>query len=117
MKLADLLKYNKIHIQCHDNPDADTIASGFALYKYFLDHGKEAVLFYSGKFMIHKSNLMLMVKELQIPITYVKEPPELEEELLILVDCQYQAGNVTKVLSQNVAVIDHHQLEMEENEC
>ena len=28
MKLRDLLVFNNITIQCHDNPDADAIASG-----------------------------------------------------------------------------------------
>ena len=35
MKLSELLHYDKIVIQCHDNPDPDTIASGYALYYYF----------------------------------------------------------------------------------
>ena len=26
MKLSQLLKYNQIIVQCHDNPDADAIA-------------------------------------------------------------------------------------------
>lgn len=116
MKLNDLLSYSKVYIQCHDNPDADTIASGFALYRYFKDKGKEVIFFYSGKFTIQKSNLMLMIRELQIPIFYIANPPKLTEELLIMVDCQYGAGNVTKVLAEHVVVIDHHQLEMEENE-
>ena len=118
MNLTELLGYDKVYIQCHDNPDADTLASGFALRKFFIDHGKEVVLFYSGKFEIQKSNLKLMLKELQIPIIYIKEEglPVLKKELLILVDCQYGAGNVTKVEAKKVVVIDHHQLEMEENE-
>lgn len=73
MKLTDLLQYQKIYIQCHDNPDADSIASGFALYQYFTDMGKNTTLFYSGKFMIQKSNLMLMTRELEIPIIYIKK--------------------------------------------
>lgn len=118
MKLTELLTYEKVYIQCHDNPDADTLASGFALHQFFTDHGKEVVFFYSGKFEIQKSNLKLMLKELQIPVVYIeaKELPILTDELLILADCQYCAGNVTKVEAQNVVVIDHHQLEMEENE-
>ena len=28
MRLSDFLKYNRIVIQCHDNPDADALASG-----------------------------------------------------------------------------------------
>ena len=57
MRLENLLTYNKIYIQCHDNPDADTIASGYALYQYFKAKGKDAILFYGGKFQIQKSNL------------------------------------------------------------
>ena len=36
MRLADYKGYDSITIQCHDNPDADTLASGFALKKYLL---------------------------------------------------------------------------------
>lgn len=32
MMLEELLGYDRITIQCHDNPDADAIASGFGLY-------------------------------------------------------------------------------------
>lgn len=35
MKLEELVKYNPITIQCHDNPDADAIAAGYALCRYF----------------------------------------------------------------------------------
>ena len=41
MRLSELEKYQKIVIQCHDNPDADAIASGFGLYRYFKGLGKE----------------------------------------------------------------------------
>ena len=29
--------FDRICIQCHDNPDADALASGHGLYQYFLD--------------------------------------------------------------------------------
>ena len=45
MKLGSLLKYNNIIIQMHDNPDADAVGSGFALYKYFESNGKKAMFF------------------------------------------------------------------------
>ena len=41
MKLSDLLRFDRIVIQCHDNPDADAIGSGFALYSYFADKGQD----------------------------------------------------------------------------
>ena len=115
LRLSELLNYRKVYIQCHDNPDADAIGSGYALYRYFTDMGKEAVLFYGGKFKIHKSNLVLMVEELEIPIEH-RDVTVLDDELLVLVDCQYGEGNVEKTEAAHVAVIDHHQIEMEVNE-
>lgn len=115
MRLKDLLTYNPITIQCHDNPDADAIASGYGLYCYFKEQGKDVSLIYSGNFEINKSNLLLMVEKLEIPIRYVKEMEKPIDGLLITVDCQYGCGNVRKFAAENVAVIDHHQIEIEEN--
>ena len=108
MRLHDLLKFNDIVIQCHDNPDADAIASGFAVYCYLKANNKDVKLIYSGRNTIRKSNLKLMVNELHIPIehiNYMREP-----ELLVTVDCQYGEGNVTMHNAENIAVIDHHRI-------
>ena len=40
MQLTDLEKSDPVTVQCHDNPDADTLASGFGLYTYFKSKGK-----------------------------------------------------------------------------
>lgn len=108
MQLKELLEYNNIIVQCHDNPDADALASGLGVYTYLKNHGKEVRLVYSGKFKLQKSNLMLMVSELEIPIEYVDTMEE--AELLVTVDCQYGEGNVVKLPAKNIAVIDHHQV-------
>ena len=71
MRLKELLQYQNITIQCHDNPDADAIASGYALYEYFKSQGKEVRLIYGGRNVIRKSNLVMMVKELEIPIEHI----------------------------------------------
>ena len=55
MKLAELENYNPITIQCHDNPDADALASGFGLYTYFKWKGKEVRLIYLGRNQIRKT--------------------------------------------------------------
>ncbi len=112
MRLAELEKYEPITIQCHDNPDADAIASGFGLYKYFKSKDKEVRLIYAGKSRIHKANLKLMLEHLDIPIQYEKDADKHVEGLLVTVDCQYGAGNVTKLCADKVAVIDHHQIEI-----
>lgn len=111
MKLSKLLKYNQIIIQCHDNPDADAIASGYALYVYFKEQGKDVRLVYGGRNIIRKSNLVMMIKELEIPIENVRHTSkETPTELLITVDCQYGEGNVTHYPAENVAIIDHHRV-------
>lgn len=108
MRLNELLKYDNIVVQCHDNPDADAIASGFGVYTYLKEQGKQVRFVYGGRYVIQKSNLTLMVSELGIPIEYVDE---LEKpELLVTVDCQYGEGNVTRFEAEHVAVIDHHQV-------
>lgn len=106
MKLSNLEKFNQIVIQIHDNPDADAIGSGYAIYKYFLWKGKNVRLVYGGENEISKSNVKLLISELEIPVEYIKtlEPPE----LLLTVDCQYGQGNVQHFEAENIAVIDHH---------
>lgn len=118
LTLQELEQYNPITIQCHDNPDADAIASGYGLLCYFQSKGKDASLVYSGRNMIQKSNLLLMKNMLNIPIEYipVSEETPYRKGLLITVDCQYGAGNVTRINADAVAIIDHHQVEMEDVE-
>lgn len=50
MKLSNLISYDSITIQCHDNPYADAIASVFALYTYF--QSKKMQLFISFRGII-----------------------------------------------------------------
>lgn len=116
MRLKDLEKYDKIIIQCHDNPDADTIGSGYALYKYFESKGKAVRLIYSGRGEVTKSNLLLLIKSFNIPIEYILPGLTLDIDdntLLLTVDCQYGAGNVTKFQAEHLAIIDHHRVEIE----
>ena len=60
MKLSELLAYDNIVIQCHDNPDADTIACGFGVYLYLKSKGKEPRLIYGGQNVIRKTNLVML---------------------------------------------------------
>ena len=111
MRLRDLLNYDNIVIQCHDNPDADTIACGFGVYLYLKSKGKEARLVYGGQNVIRKSNLVMMVQELHIPLVhvdYLRKP-----ELLVMVDCQYRSGNAAVFEADNIAVSDHHSISQE----
>ena len=105
--LRDLLKFEDIIIQCHDNPDADAVASGYALWRYFQNYGKQAGFIYGGKNAIEKTNLVLMVEKIGVPIEHVQSLDR-EPELLVTVDCQYGERNVQRFSAKNIAVIDHH---------
>ena len=108
MRLSELLAYDSIVVQCHDNPDADALASGYGVYTYLKEQGKDVRFVYGGRYQIQKSNLVLMVSELQIPVEHVDALAA--PELLVTVDCQYGEGNVTRFEAGTVAVIDHHQV-------
>lgn len=107
MKLSDLLKYDSIVIQCHNYPDADTIASGYGLYCYLAFHGKKPRLIYGGNKKISKSNLLIMIEKLDIPIEYA-EKLDVKPELLITADCVHGESNAADFEAENYAAIDHH---------
>ena len=107
MLLKELLPYKNIIIQCHDNPDADALASGYALKWFFEKNNKNVRFIYRGRYEIKKSNLLMMIEELEIPVEYAPFISE-DPDLLITVDCQYGEKNVTKTGCKRAAVIDHH---------
>lgn len=113
MKLTDLLRYDDIVIQCHDKPDADTIASGFALLKYLEKQGKSPRLVYTGTQKVTRGNLHEMLKKFEIPLTYLARP-EAAAELLVTVDCRAGERNVSALPHRDLAVIDHHTVKEEE---
>lgn len=107
MRLADLLNYEDIVIQCHDKPDADAIASGFALLRYLENNGKSPRLVYTGLRRELRGSLHEMIQRFEIPLDYLPQP-EGEAELLVTVDCRAGERNVTALPCRNLAVIDHH---------
>lgn len=115
MRLQQLEEFKQVYIQLHDNPDADAIASGYALYKYYVSKNICTKLFYTGRYQITKSNLLFMIEELHIPIEYIEHVEEIKVGVLITVDSQYGAGNITAIKAANVAIIDHHQLEIDDH--
>ena len=109
IKLSEFTEYGDMVIQCHDDPDADALASGFALKWYLDKKGINARFIYGGRNNVQKSNLVLMMERLNIEAEYITEL-EKKPELLVLVDCQYGQSNVKKFEAEKIAVIDHHQV-------
>lgn len=107
MKLNELLRFDDIVIQCHDFPDADTVASGYGVYRYLTAKGKKVRLVYSGAKKITKPNMLIMTEQLEIPLEYVSSLDS-EPQLLVTVDCIFGEKNVHPLSAPNIAVIDHH---------
>ncbi len=107
MELKTLLQFDSIVIQCHNDPDADAVASGFGIWSYLCANGKNPRLVYGGRNPIRKSNLVRMVERLEIPVEHVHGLEE-EPELLLTVDCQPGERNVERLPGKRMAAIDHH---------
>lgn len=100
--------FNRIYIQTHNFPDADAIASAFGMKNLVEILGKEAEIIYFGS-NIFKSNISKLLDKYSIKMTIIGDGFKIaDDELLIIVDGQYNCGNVKKVTAKNIAVIDHH---------
>jgi len=110
--LKYLLRYDDIVIQAHHNPDADAIASGFALCRYLEKNGKKPRFVYAGEREISKPNMLIMLHKLGIQVSHVNNLNEngALPQLLITVDCFHGEENVGCFAAETVIVIDHHRI-------
>ncbi len=100
--------YKKVYIQPHNFPDADAIASAWGMKRIAEKFGAEAEVIYYGN-NIFKPNIDNLINKYQIKMTVIGEGFEVgSDELLIIVDGQYGAGNMMAVKAVNIASIDHH---------
>ena len=103
----------KVYIQPHNNPDADAIASAWGILKLVESLGKsDTQIVYSG-LHIKKPNLdqlitLLDIKMKRIDVDEIKIE---DDDLLIVVDGQYGAGNIAQLDAKKVIAIDHHEEE------
>lgn len=112
--LQKLLKYKKICIQCHDNPDPDAIASAFGVQCYLNENGIESRIIYGGNQEITKTNLKILIKECGINIE--KTDKIEEDEFLVLVDGQKGQMNMFDFGRKECLLIDHHIQVVEDQE-
>ncbi len=104
--LRKLLSYNRICIQCHNNPDSDALASAYCVARYLEKNNIVTDIVYGGKDMIKKSDAKMLIKECAVNIRHAESIGECD--LLLLVDCQIGNGNVFDFEAKNLAIIDHH---------
>jgi len=98
-----------IFIQTHNYPDHDSVASAFGLQYLFSRLGIRAHLVYEGD--IQRDSLVQMIRELSIDIRPCSEYSMNENHKIVIVDGCKGNKNVTDLIGDEVAVIDHHQVE------
>jgi len=109
-KLADLLKKapDEVFIQPHNVPDPDAIAASFGLQYLLKTRGIEAQIVYENE--IEKANSSKMLELFNIKLSLASEVATLgEEDWTVLVDVQKGNSNVIDLVTDEVAVIDHHE--------
>ena len=109
-KLVELLKNapDEVFIQPHNVPDPDAIAASFGLQYLLKIRGIDAQIVYENE--IEKANSSKMLELFNIKLSLASEVATLgEEDWTVLVDVQKGNSNVIDLVTDEVAVIDHHE--------
>lgn len=108
LDLVNLCRGHRVYVQTHNFPDPDAIASAFGLQKLLAMYEVPSKLCYDGR--IDRVNAWGMLETFGIEMqSYESLRPELrEEDYVICVDSQKNGGNVTDIIGDEVACIDHH---------
>lgn len=97
-----------IYIQTHNFPDHDAVSAAFGLQHLLTNFDITSRLIYEGD--IQRESLANMIKSLRIDIRHNSEYQIKEEDLIIIVDGCKGNKNVTNLIGDEIAVIDHHQV-------
>lgn len=112
--LVNTLKGERhIYIQTHNYPDHDAVASAFALQEFFAHYGIASRLTYDGD--IQRDSLNDMIDSLGIEIRNIRDYDMNSEDKIVIVDGCKGNKNVTDLIGDEVAVIDHHQVDRAED--
>ncbi|MCR5282633.1 MAG: DHH family phosphoesterase [Lachnospiraceae bacterium] len=107
MMLVELLKGHRTYIQTHNYPDPDAVASAFGLQTFLRYHGVEARICYDGS--VERMSTKKMFKVFQIEATDADELKDMtEDDYIVTVDSQKYNANLTDLIGDEVACIDHH---------
>lgn len=107
-RIFQLCKNKKVWIQTHNFPDPDAMASAFGLQELLKSKGIEAKICHEGDIdRLSSLKLLSYMETKMFPYSEIKDEMQ-ADDLIILVDCQKKAGNVTDFIGDEQAVIDHH---------
>ena len=108
--LIDLVRQapDEVFVQPHNVPDPDAIASCFGLSELLRERGVDTAIVYEHE--IEKANSMKMLDLFGIQMSHSGDIDTLgKEDWAILVDAQKGNSNLVNLVTDEVAVIDHHE--------
>ena len=106
--LIEICRGHKVFIQTHNIPDPDAIGTAFGLQQLFKGFGVDSTICYDGDIDKLSSSKMLDMFGIEMfadqDIAHIMK----EEDYIICVDSQKNAGNITDLVGDEIAAIDHH---------
>lgn len=102
-----------VYIQPHNFPDHDAIASAYGLKEFFSNFGIKSKIVYDGS--IQRDTLKNLIKHLDIDIIHIDDSTMRNHHKIIVVDGSKGNSNVTDFIGDEIAVIDHHEVEVLED--
>ena len=99
---------DEVFVQPHNVPDPDAIASSFGLQQLLVRLGVQCQIVYEDE--IEKANSVTMLTAFGIEMQHSADVHSLgAEDWTVLVDVQKENANLTDLVTDEVACIDHHQ--------
>lgn len=106
-KLIEILSDGNIFIQTHNYPDPDAIASAFGFQKLLEHYGINSTICYDGT--AEKLSAQVMLSNFGIEMISVHELTDMSDnDKIVTVDSQKYNSNLTDLIGDEVACIDHH---------
>lgn len=108
MQLVNVLKGHRVYIQTHNCPDPDAISCAFGLQALLKHFGIEATACYDGPIDRITAIRMLDIFEIEMHAYQELAPYMTDDDYIVLVDSQKMNKNITNLIGDEVACIDHH---------
>ena len=106
-------KEDYIYIQPHNFPDHDAIASAYGLQEFLINFNIKSKIVYDGT--IQRDTLKNLIEKLGIDIIHINHATMKSHHKIIVVDGSKGNSNVTDFIGDEIAVIDHHEVEVLED--
>lgn len=112
-KIKELISFLKdeklIYIQPHNYPDHDAIASAFGLQYLFKQFSIKSEIVYCGS--LNRTSLEWMIDKLKIKLIKSDDCKKMvAEDKIVIVDGCKGNNNVFDLIGDEIAVIDHHEV-------